>query len=481
MAATPPIEVDSEIIRELILFVKEALTTIIINISTFDNLIASLPSDSSPTTPLVSEVDIPNADSLHTLRDSCTDFVRQGWNHFINLAYKITDPHKSSFQTIILDDPSFPDLILNSLKLPHQEIRENIILAIVNIVVAFPMVKKQFMAANLVGRMFETVDFVSLPLSEFKTLFALAKVIDCMFLPFGVDKSTQFEQYPLIRSSVFEPAKQFIIFFFNNSEKLVLDAEDTAILEVCICFIHYHIKNMELRSDERDPDFVSELVKMETRTMVEMENEENLRIVFESMLSRTREWKRDQRDRQKRREVRLREEGWDDGFELRVVGIEVDANQKVKDWPCRAAPHLTVLPTHPHRKAEPANLVFHLDNSIPIFRLGHFLPTADDTRRDRFDSLQRALSDVTHWEKVVLLQLWKEIISFHDSDPFATLLECFLLLITKHPQRSDKELSEQLRSNNPFGSQHWKATSAFELKTITMVDLTNVGEKKRRT
>ncbi|KAK2947367.1 hypothetical protein BLNAU_17687 [Blattamonas nauphoetae] len=329
--ATPPIEVDSEIIRELILFVKEALITILINISNIDTLIASFPSDSSPTTPSVSGVDIPKADSLHTLRKECEGFVRQGWNHFIFLANKITDPHKSSFQTILLDDPSFPDLILNSLKLPHHKIRENTILAIINIVVAFPMVKKQFMTMNLVGRMFETVDFVSLPLSESQTLFALSKFIDCMFLPIEDNDNTRFKQYPLIRSSVFEPAQQFIIFFFNNSDKLVLDEEDNALLEDCICFIHHHIKNMELRSDEHDPDFVSELVKWETRTMVEMENEVKLRIVFESVLDRTFEWNEDKRERQKRREVRLREEGWDDGFELRVVGIEVDTDQEIQD------------------------------------------------------------------------------------------------------------------------------------------------------
>ncbi|KAK2962069.1 hypothetical protein BLNAU_3125 [Blattamonas nauphoetae] len=88
---------------------------------------------------------------------------------------------------------------------------------------------------------------------------------------------------------------------------------------------------MELRSDELDVDCVSELVKWEVRTMVEMENEEKLKFVFRSMLNRTSEWNHPKRERQKRREVLLREEGWDDAFELRVVGLEVDANETMKD------------------------------------------------------------------------------------------------------------------------------------------------------
>ncbi|KAK2944487.1 hypothetical protein BLNAU_20584 [Blattamonas nauphoetae] len=131
LRATSPIEVDSEIIRDLILFVKEALPTILTNISNIDNLIASLPSDSSPTTPLVCGVDTHITDSLDHLRDKCEDFVKDGLNFFINLTYKITDPHKSSFQAIILDDPSFPDLILNSLKLTNKDIRRLTIMTLV--------------------------------------------------------------------------------------------------------------------------------------------------------------------------------------------------------------------------------------------------------------------------------------------------------------------------------------------------------------
>ncbi|KAK2953624.1 hypothetical protein BLNAU_11488 [Blattamonas nauphoetae] len=86
---------------------------------------------------------------------------------------------------------------------------------------------------------------------------------------------------------------------------------------------------MELRSDEIDADFVPELVKWEVRTMVEMENEEYFKRVFMSIGNRTWKWNRDKRERQKRREVRLREEGWDDAFELRVVGIEVDTIQSI--------------------------------------------------------------------------------------------------------------------------------------------------------
>ncbi|KAK2961057.1 hypothetical protein BLNAU_3825 [Blattamonas nauphoetae] len=329
--ATPPIEVDSEIIRELILFVKEALPTILTNISTIDTLIASLPSDSSPTTPLFSSDDTQMMASLTPLRKECERFIRNGWCFIVELAFNITDPHKSSFQTIILDDPLFPDLILTSLKLQHEEVAVFLIIAITNIVIRIESMKGKFMTTRLVDRMFETVDFVSLPLSESKTLLHLTKFLSIMFIPIGMDEEALFEQYCRIRVSVFEPAKQFIVFMFHNSKKLVLDAEHTAELKDRLCWIHRHIKNMELRSDEHDADIVSELVKWEMRSMVEMEDEVNFEMGFQTMLNRTWEWNRDKRERQKRREVLLREEGWDDGFELRVVGMEMTIHQKIRN------------------------------------------------------------------------------------------------------------------------------------------------------
>ncbi|KAK2962068.1 hypothetical protein BLNAU_3124 [Blattamonas nauphoetae] len=226
LRSTPPIEVDSEIIRDLILFVKEAITAILTNITNIDILIASLPSDSSPTTPLDSDVDIQMADSLELLRDECEAFVNNSWCFFINLAKGITDLHKSSFQTIILDDPSITDFILNSLKLPHPTIRRNVLVTIGNIIMEFPTMGERFMTANLVGRMFDTVDFVSLPLSESNTTFELTNFLTSMLSPIGDDEETNIEQYPLIRVSVFEPAKQFITFIFHNSDELILDEAD---------------------------------------------------------------------------------------------------------------------------------------------------------------------------------------------------------------------------------------------------------------
>ncbi|KAK2954423.1 hypothetical protein BLNAU_10591 [Blattamonas nauphoetae] len=331
LKTTPSIEVDSETIQELILYVKETLTAILTNISTIDNLIASLPSDSFPTTPSVSGVEIQMIDSLQQLRHECEIFVINGWGFIAQVTFQITDPHKTAFQTIILDDPSFPDFILDSLKLNHKDIRKNTLIAITNIVFHFRWMKQQLMTANLVGRMLEAIDFVSLPLSESKTLFVLTKLISFMFNPIGDNANARFEQYPLIRVSVFEPAKHFITFIFHNSNTLILKDEDKTQHETQLCWIHTFIKNMELRSDEIDADFVSELVKWEMRTMVEMENEESFKIVFGSMQNRTSEWNRDKREQQKRREVVLREEGWDDVFELRVVGIDVDTNQHVKD------------------------------------------------------------------------------------------------------------------------------------------------------
>ncbi|KAK2956318.1 hypothetical protein BLNAU_8685 [Blattamonas nauphoetae] len=324
--------VDSEIICDLLIFVKEAITAILINISNIDDLIATLPTNSSPTTPLVSEDDIQMEDSLKFLRSECEAFMIEGWGVLVDSTLNLTDSHKSSFQTHILDDLSFPDLILNSLQLQHQEITRMTIRAIVNIIFNFPNMTDTFISINLVGRMFESVDYVSLPLSESKTLFFLTKFITFMFDPIGEGEETRFKQYPLIRVSALEPAKPFVRFMFNNSDKLILDDANTANLENCLCWIHRHIRNMELRSDEHEADIVSKLVKWEIRTLFEMENQEHFLFVFESMLNRTHRWNRDKRERQKRREVLLREGGWDDAFELRVVGIEVDTNQKMVDF-----------------------------------------------------------------------------------------------------------------------------------------------------
>ncbi|KAK2946478.1 hypothetical protein BLNAU_18583 [Blattamonas nauphoetae] len=331
MNATPPIEVDSEIIRELILFVRDALTTILTIISTIDDLIASLPSDSSPTTPWVSGDDRQMTDSLKHLRDTCELFVNNSWLFFIRVTFQIADPNTSSFQTIILDDPSFPDLFLNSLKLTNKDIKLNAVTAIKNIVVLSERMKSKFMTANLVGRMFETVDFVCLPLSESRTLFELTNFLADMFFPIGDDEEVWFQQYSLIRVSVFEPAKYILTFLFNNWEKLILDEEGKWTIEKHLCFIQFNLTNMELRSDEHDADTVSELMKWEMRTTVETENEEHFEITFFSMLNRTHEWKRNKRERQKRREVLLREEGWDDVFELRVVGMKVNSRQTGQD------------------------------------------------------------------------------------------------------------------------------------------------------
>ncbi|KAK2961137.1 hypothetical protein BLNAU_3905 [Blattamonas nauphoetae] len=198
LRATPSIEVDSEIIRELILFVKEALTTILTHTTTVDNLIASLPSDSSLTTPLDSDDDTPMADSLEQLHSECELFLYNGWRFFIEVTFQITEPHKSSFQTIILDDPSFPDLILNSLKLNHKTIKEYTVALLANIVKEFPSVREQFMTTNLVGRMFETVDFVSLPLSEYRTHHELATFLGWMFTPIGDDEEADFEGLSIV-------------------------------------------------------------------------------------------------------------------------------------------------------------------------------------------------------------------------------------------------------------------------------------------
>ncbi|KAK2957831.1 hypothetical protein BLNAU_7265 [Blattamonas nauphoetae] len=270
-------------------------------------------------------------ESLNHLRNECVKFVRQGWDFIGWIALEISYPYYPSSHTILLDDPSFPDLVLNSLKLQSQDTSRLVLMAITSIAAQFDHLKEKFVKVKLVGRMFETVDFVSLPLSESQTLLQLTDFIDRMFIPIGVERQIRFEQYRLIRVSVFEPAKQFIVFMFKNSSKLVLRKESKTRLDYNLCRIHNHVSGMELRPDKQDGDLVSELVKYEMRTMVEMEKESNCLMILESMLNKTNEWNRNKPERQKRREVLLREEGWDDALELRVVGMETITDQRIRD------------------------------------------------------------------------------------------------------------------------------------------------------
>ncbi|KAK2946964.1 hypothetical protein BLNAU_18122 [Blattamonas nauphoetae] len=215
--------------------------------------------------------------------------------------------------------PKYAQLV-NHDPLSDPDIRLNTSMTVSNIVAGFPSMKKQFMSANLVGRII---------------LCQLTIVIAYMIDPIGGNEAAYFEQYPLIRVSVFEPAKQFITFIFHNSNKLILKEEHKIRLDVSLCRIHNRIQKIELRSDEHDARTVSELVKFEISTMVEMETEEAVRLFFNNILNRTQEWDRDQRERQRRREVLLREEGCDDAFELRVVGMRLDTHQRMKNYAIR--------------------------------------------------------------------------------------------------------------------------------------------------
>ncbi|KAK2959035.1 hypothetical protein BLNAU_6051 [Blattamonas nauphoetae] len=139
------------------------------------------------------------------------------------------------------------------------------------------------------------------------------------------------EHLQLARVFVFEPAKKYIIFLFHNWDNLILDETDLPRLDISLCMVHFHVENIEIDSDEHDAEFVSELVRWEVGQMVDLEIEIHFVQIFEHVLNRTLVWDREKPERQKRREVLLREEGWDDAFELRVVGIEVEAPEDVKD------------------------------------------------------------------------------------------------------------------------------------------------------
>ncbi|KAK2954429.1 hypothetical protein BLNAU_10597 [Blattamonas nauphoetae] len=132
------------------------------------------------------------------------------------MACIIIDPYKSSFQTIVLHDPSFPDLVINSLKLAHKDIRQNTVITLTSISSEFPWMRERLRAAKLVGRI---------------TLLHLAQFISFMMTPYNENQEAQFRRYRLIRDSVFEPAKHFIIFMFHKSDKLILNEYDRIELE----------------------------------------------------------------------------------------------------------------------------------------------------------------------------------------------------------------------------------------------------------
>ncbi|KAK2958890.1 hypothetical protein BLNAU_6139 [Blattamonas nauphoetae] len=310
LRASPPIEVDPEIIRDFIIFVKDALPPVLSTIASIDNFITSLDSNPSPTSP--------HTPSLSG-DDELTQFPLQ------------SDSFMSSFESIVLDDFSFPDLILKSLLHTDDETRSDIMYVVNFVVEDFQEMRDRFISANLVGRMFETVDFVSLPLSDTKIHMELTQFLALMAEPIDEDDETYLEHLQLLRVSVFEPAKQYILFIFHNCDNFRWDEIDQGLLANYICWLDSSMKDMELHNEEHDADIVSELVRWEARQMVEMENGTTFGIMFQSIGYRTKGWMEDNPERQKRREVRLREEGWDDALELRVVGIEEDTPEDVKD------------------------------------------------------------------------------------------------------------------------------------------------------
>ncbi|KAK2943955.1 hypothetical protein BLNAU_21101 [Blattamonas nauphoetae] len=210
---SPPIKVDNKIVEGFFLFVKDALPTVLSTISSIDILITSLNfiTPTSPATPSLSGVETQMTNPLQTLRAKCEDFVAEGWQFFVNFDVPNENPHKSTFQSIVLDDSSFPDLVLQSLKLESRHIRINAIQALIHLSRTFLGMKKRWCSENLVGKMFETVDFVSLPLSDAETHIGLTCFLSQMTSPVEDDEDDEIyeEHLQLARVFVFEPAKKY--------------------------------------------------------------------------------------------------------------------------------------------------------------------------------------------------------------------------------------------------------------------------------
>ncbi|KAK2939905.1 hypothetical protein BLNAU_25182 [Blattamonas nauphoetae] len=338
LRSDPPIEVDSEVVFALMKLEKDVFSTVLANIPILKDIVSSLQPANSPHLQPTSEtswpqsdekkVDLEPTDPAESLLFWMANYIGNCWEYYERLVGSFPSPLQSSFQTIILDDPSFTDNFLESLKLTTS-LGTEICLRAFSRILYTSSVKERFTSGDLVRKMFETVDFVSLPLSKSEIHFRVTSLLETMLDPVRGDNEAIFKQYPQLRVSVFEPARQYIHFVFHNFDRFTLNAEYRRAFDNTVCRIHNYIKNMELRSDEHDADFVSELVRWEVRTMVEMENEESFKIVFQTLLNRAYRWKQDKPERQKRREVLLKEEGWDDTLELRVAGIEVNNNQEM--------------------------------------------------------------------------------------------------------------------------------------------------------
>ncbi|KAK2948638.1 hypothetical protein BLNAU_16457 [Blattamonas nauphoetae] len=312
-------------IRESILFFKDAIPTVLSNMTSIDDIIASLQPNSA--------VSDQTLDSLRKLLIDCEDFVLRGCEFFARKPFMTPTQRKTPYQSIVLDDPSFPDLFINSLKLGNQNIRTRTFMTITEIIDRIRWMREKWSSANLVGRVFETVNFVSHPRSETQTHLNLTRFISTMMNPIQAEMFEEafVEDYALIRVSVLEPAEPYIIFLFHNVDTPTLGDENAIQLEKELTFIHRHITNIELRSDEHDTEFLSELVRWEVGQMVEMEREGHFVRVFNSITCRIRAWKLDYLERLKRRAGRLREEGWEDAFKLRAMGIEEDTWEYLVD------------------------------------------------------------------------------------------------------------------------------------------------------
>ncbi|KAK2959860.1 hypothetical protein BLNAU_5057 [Blattamonas nauphoetae] len=307
-----------------------SLQTILSSISSIDEFISFPDSNhhlTFPDTPPASGVTEKSPDSLRILRDECVNFVDAAWLFFAKKTTIKAIPRKSSFTSTILDPHPFCENVIRSLKLNNPNTGHNIIKTINRILSRIPQMKESFISANLVERMFKTFDFASLPLSESQFHWDITRFVGLMIQPIMKDKETYPTQCAIFRVSVFEPVRQHVGFVLHNWKTLTFGTADTTQQESCVCLIVGIAKDMELESDELDSGFVNELVRWEVGQMVEIENETNINRVIQRIGNMIWMWKQREKERLKRRDVLLREEGWDDVFELRVVGIELDTEQ----------------------------------------------------------------------------------------------------------------------------------------------------------
>ncbi|KAK2946072.1 hypothetical protein BLNAU_18980 [Blattamonas nauphoetae] len=309
---TPPNEVDIELQRTLVLFAFEAIPSIHAMHSKLDIIISdNRSSEKSPLTRILLSLVV---------------LLERFWFILMAQCRQKSRPSGTALEPLILDHPSLPALIVMSIKLCMLLSRATVFTPLLNLS-AIPSMKEKFISCDLIRTLFDTVDFLSIPLSNTETHSTLLQILVNMLSPTADDNDQRVAEYPAIRRLVFDQAKEYIRVVLPSLSRATVPSELLINPNQVPIRMHLVLREMELKSQELDADFVSDLVRWEVRWVVDTETDEDFEMVFRTMFRLAAKWKDNLPERLKRREVLLREEGWSDALEQRIVGIETSDRQ----------------------------------------------------------------------------------------------------------------------------------------------------------